>query len=49
MVERISAIGKAIHTPQTPKNGGNIKIKGIKKKPCFVKLSNNAGTAFPID
>ena len=49
IVERISAIGNAIHTPQTPKNGGNIRIKGIKKNPCFVRLKSKAGTAFPID
>jgi hypothetical protein len=47
-VDNISAIGKEYQTPYTPKKLGRIRIKGIRKKPCLVKLSKSAGMAFPI-
>ena len=32
----------------TVNNSGSIKINGIKKNPCFVKLRSNAGVTFPM-
>ena len=42
-----SAIGNEYQTPFKPKNFGKIYTKGIKKIPCFNKVKNKAGKAFP--
>ena len=47
MVAKISATGNEYQTPSRPKNLGKIYTNGIKKKPCFNKVSINAGNALP--
>jgi hypothetical protein len=48
IAESTSAIGNDHQTPFKPKNGGKIRINGMRKKPCLVSVNNKAGIAFPM-
>lgn len=45
---RTSAIGNDIQTPNKPKYIGKIIIRGTRKNPCLVSVSNMAGIALPM-
>lgn len=47
-VESKSAIGNESHTPSIPMYGGSKNNKGMKKKPCLLKVKSKAGFALPI-
>ena len=44
-----SLTGNAAHAPFSSKNGGSIRIDGIKKINCRVRLKKIDKRAFPID